>query len=243
MIDEEYLQKLAVKYQTKFPVVAREYLQALFLESFYRLPQSELFLFKGGTALRFAFRSPRFSQDLDFSALTDISIFEDLFIQVAQNLHNLGLEPELETAVKTTGGYVGAIKTILYRENIPVKIHVSQRKMFLDKGERMLISTEYLPSFFIQLLEKPHLVAEKIEASMTRQKPRDFYDLYFILRAGLLPVKDRKILEKVLPIVSQTQINFERELKVFLPRTHWLIISGLKKNLIEEIKIMLTRKD
>lgn len=243
MIDERYLQKLAVKYQTKFPTVAREYLQALFLESFYRLPQSELFLFKGGTALRLAFRSPRFSEDLDFSARTDISIFENLFIQVAENLQDLGLKPELETAVKTTGGYVGGLKTILYGENVPIKIHISQRKMFTVKGERMVISGEYLPPFFIQLLEKPCLVGEKIEALMTRKKPRDFYDLYFILRAGLLDVKKRKILEKILPIVTETQINFEKELKVFLPKTHWLIISSLKKSLIEEIQIMLARKD
>ncbi|MEK7565809.1 MAG: nucleotidyl transferase AbiEii/AbiGii toxin family protein [Patescibacteria group bacterium] len=243
MIDERYLQKLAVKYQTKFPTVAREYLQALFLESFYKLPLSEFFLFKGGTALRLAFRSPRFSEDLDFSAKTDISIFEDLFIQVAQDLQDLGLKPELETAVKTSLGYVGGIKTILYGENVPIKIHVSQRKMFTDKGERAMVSGEYLPTFLVQILGKERLVGEKIEALMTRGKPRDFYDLYFILRAGLLAVKERKILEKILPIVAKTQIDFEKELKVFLPKTHWLIISSLKKSLIEEIQIMLTRKE
>ncbi|MDO8514942.1 MAG: nucleotidyl transferase AbiEii/AbiGii toxin family protein [bacterium] len=239
MIEEKILQKLAVKYQTKFPTVAREYLQALFLESFYRLPQSERFLFKGGTALRLVFRSPRFSEDLDFSAMTDISIFEDLFIQAAESLQDLGLKPEIETAVKTTGGYVAGLKTNLYGETVPIKIHVSQRKKFTDHGEKIAVSGDYLPLFFIQILDKKRLIGEKVEALMTRQKPRDFYDLYFILRAGLLEPKERSILKQALPVIEKTKIDFNKELKVFLPKTHWLIISSLKKSLLEEIGRML----
>ena len=39
----------------------------IFLSYLYQEPGSEKLLFKGGTALRIVFKSPRFSEDLDFS--------------------------------------------------------------------------------------------------------------------------------------------------------------------------------
>lgn len=56
----------------------REYFQHLFLSYFYRQEQTDKMYFKGGTALRFLYKSPRFSEDLDFSsAHHDISGIEN----------------------------------------------------------------------------------------------------------------------------------------------------------------------
>jgi predicted nucleotidyltransferase component of viral defense system len=40
-----------------------------FLSYLYKQPDSEKLLFKGGTALKFIFRSPRYSEDLDFTGI------------------------------------------------------------------------------------------------------------------------------------------------------------------------------
>ncbi len=70
MLNKETLQKLAIQYQTSlFPNIVREYFQHLFLSELYKFPDGEKMLFKGGTALRVIYGSPRFSEDLDFSLL------------------------------------------------------------------------------------------------------------------------------------------------------------------------------
>ena len=89
MIDKNYLQTIAIKNQTTFDNIAREYLQQLFLSIFYQLPGSEKFLFKGGTALRLIFRSPRFSEDIDFSVTGEISTFENILIDVLEELKKM----------------------------------------------------------------------------------------------------------------------------------------------------------
>jgi len=46
--------------------LAREYLQALILQSLQRAGAMNTLAFHGGTALRFLYSLPRFSEDLDF---------------------------------------------------------------------------------------------------------------------------------------------------------------------------------
>jgi hypothetical protein len=69
----------------------------------------------------------------------------------------------------------------------------------------------------------------------TRKKARDFYDLYFLLRANLLPGK-RDVLPLALETVRRSKIDFEQELKEFLPRSQWVIIRGFPATLEREIE-------
>jgi predicted nucleotidyltransferase component of viral defense system len=50
-------------------LIVREYLQARVLEALQRAGAFSTWAFLGGTALRFLFRLPRFSEDLDFSRI------------------------------------------------------------------------------------------------------------------------------------------------------------------------------
>ena len=68
MISIESFEKLSRQHQMGvFPNIVREYFQHIFLGELYKLPDAEKLLFKGGTALRIIYGSPRFSEDLDFS--------------------------------------------------------------------------------------------------------------------------------------------------------------------------------
>ena len=64
-----YLQKLCASAET--PLMAqhlvREYLQARILQSLQRAGAMQCLAFHGGTALRFLFDIPRYSEDLDFA--------------------------------------------------------------------------------------------------------------------------------------------------------------------------------
>ncbi len=130
MITKETLSALARKYQTsEFPNVVREYFQHLFLSELYKLPGAEKMLFKGGTALRIIYGSPRFSEDLDFSlfgvAERSIKDFtENLFIDVLAKIGQVGERVELKEASPTSGGYFG-IATFQAGDYQPVNVEIN----------------------------------------------------------------------------------------------------------------------
>ncbi len=74
MITRQFITELSTKNQTSEQNVAREYCQHLFLSYLYKRAGAEKLLFKGGTALRVIFKSPRFSEDLDFFSFKEIDI-------------------------------------------------------------------------------------------------------------------------------------------------------------------------
>ena len=82
-------------------------------------------------------------------------------------------------------------------------------------------------------LTTTQMIEQKLRP-IIRQKPRDFYDVYFILRANLLAVGQRVILKQVLIKLRETKIDFKAELKLFLPKDHW--------GMIKDFKVALERK-
>jgi len=53
--------------------IVREEYEMIILKQLFESELGSLFVFKGGTALRLAYGSPRFSEDLDFSVLEEFS--------------------------------------------------------------------------------------------------------------------------------------------------------------------------
>jgi len=235
MIDRDFLNQLATKNQTTLRNIFREYYQNLFLSYFYQAKKSEQFFFKGGTALRIVFHSPRFSEDLDFTATGSFLIFENILEEVLINLQKEGIEIKIIESKKTTGGFFTIIQAQIYKETIQIQVQASKRKKNNIKGERTMIISDFVPSFTLQILERQELFLEKIEAFLLRRKIRDFFDLYFIFRSGIkLPILHEKGQEISKIIKSQSSGFFE--LKEFLPKNFWPVIKDLKNNLISELE-------
>ena len=114
-ITEQTLEKLEKRYQTGlFPNIVREYFQHVFLAELYKLPSAEKMLFKGGTALRIVYGSPRFSEDLGFSLVNRSAFrFEDLIKKIKMELTSAGYEL---TVVYKTEKTVQGIGPIDYSE-------------------------------------------------------------------------------------------------------------------------------
>lgn len=236
MISSFAIQHLSQKLQSSELNVRREYIQNLFLSYFYQIPASDNIYFKGGTALRIIYKSPRFSEDLDFSSnATTISKIEDVIIQTTREIEQEGIFIDIKESKRTSGGYLAIILFLLNSHKIAIQLEISQRKG-KNKGETVTIANDFIPPYTLSALSQDQIISEKIQALITRQKARDFYDLYFILRANLLPAKEKDILTKVLAILHKTNIQFEQELKLFLPKSHWAIIRNFKNSLEQEIK-------
>ena len=233
MITEEQISNWAVQYQTNDNNILREYFQHLFLSYFYQQPQANGVYFKGGTALRFIHKSPRFSEDLDFSANLSKEEIENVITATLSDIEREGILVNLQEAKTTSGGYL-AIMLFQKDPSVAIQIEISLRDGD-KKGESTIIKNDFIPYYTIIALTQDQLIDQKIEALLTRNKPRDFYDVYFILRANLLSSKKKDILPQVLKALSQTKINFEVDLKQFLPRSHWAIIRDFRNTLEREI--------
>ena len=110
MIEKESIERIAAKYQTTSFNILREYSQNLFLSQLYLQKGSERMLFKGGTALRLIYNSPRFSEDLDFTAVNiSKSEIENLFQDVLIGIERLGIPVGINEFSATSGGYIGFV--------------------------------------------------------------------------------------------------------------------------------------
>lgn len=246
MIFNETLEKLARQYQTGvFPNIIREYFQHIFLSELYKLPGSEKMLFKGGTALRVVYGSPRFSEDLDFSIFgvrqNDLKRFvEDLFVKVLAEMEQIGLRVELgEKSDKTTGGYFGiATFRMLEYQPVGVEINISSRNGRIINGEVDSVANDFVPTYNLIHLPQEELVEEKVFGALReRKKPRDFYDLYFIMRKGMFsPDQKKQLAELKNEILTDARnINFRGEIGAFLSVDQQAIIRDFNRALEAEL--------
>lgn len=239
MLTSENLQEFIKKFQTSEKNVVREYLQHLFLSALYKSKGAEKLLFKGGTALRFIFHSPRFSEDVDF---TGQSIYyhgeiDDLFVNALSELEKMGINISYKEAKPTTGGYLGLIHYEIFGLVEDMKFEVSLRKERRAEGELTTIVSEFTPPYTLVYLSSKQLVSGKLEALLSRKKPRDYYDLYFMLHhSELNKFVDKNKLKIVAKNLETERIDFKRELSVLLPVSHHLILQDLKKILRKEIE-------
>lgn len=238
MLDKKILEKLASKFQTSDINVLREYTQHLFLSSLYRISGSERLLFKGGTAFRLGYKSPRFSEDLDFTGQNiNYSEIEDLIFSVKEDLVNQGIKYNIDEAKKTLGGYLSKLSVDIYGKKITTMIQISFRNgKTKEKNDIVEVANEYIPTYIATFLSLDAMVKEKIQASLTRSKPRDFYDVYFLIRQNLVNNKDKETLLKLKNIIMQKDIQFGNELSIFLPRSMKSMAESFPKPLILELE-------
>lgn len=242
MITQEEIRKLSTKYQASPVAVAREYCQHNILANLYTQQFSQKLLFKGGTALRIIYGSPRFSEDLDFTGVENITYFEieDILTNAMERLEQWGLNFKLEEAKKTTGGYLAKTNFSLYSYKFLIKIEISFRQARQKiKREISSVKNDYIHTYDIIHLPLPEMINGKISALLTRAKARDWYDLYFFLRSRMLDNEQKKFLPEILEKLKHTRTDFKKELKEFLPRSHQLILRDFKHNLEEQIKKFL----
>jgi len=250
MITQDTIRKLATQYHTsEFPNIVREYFQHLFLSQLYKLENAGNLLFKGGTALRIIYGSPRFSEDLDFSIFhvekhLQQKFEEDLFNTILAEIEKSGIKINLGPKPGPTAeGYYGdATFEIFDYPPISVSINISSRNGRDIKGEVDSVANDLVATYNVFHLPQELLVEEKVfDALMSRKKARDFYDLYFILRKGLLSQEQKTRLNKMKKeVIANAQIDFADELSVFLPQDQQAIVRDFRTNLINELNRQLS---
>lgn len=238
MITSAQTENLAKLYQIDNFTIMREYLQLLFLSHLYQNKQAGQIYFKGGTAIRLLFDSPRFSEDLDFSTLYDKNHIKQIISEVEKSICNE--LPQLKIFLLYSGKNGLRFRFKYQPPDFKYPLVIRLDFTGIKKTEKIMVSplvTKFPILIFplIVHLAVEEIFAEKISALMTREKGRDFFDVWFLLEKGVLVPKNIKISGLLKKIKSCSQTKIERDLTPFLPRSQRKIAGMLKKLLIDKL--------
>lgn len=234
MLSQTSLKKIATEFRTSDQNVMREYLQHLLLSNLYQHKKSGALAFKGGTAFRILYGSPRFSEDLDFSSTMTGFHVQHLLEETLPLVTQEGISWSTDEAKPTTGGYFARYRFGLHDHTLPIEFNISLRDDIAP--EPVLVTSPFIPAYQCLTLPVERLVWEKIDALIRRKKPRDFFDLYFLLRErrGIGEIVKHK--NKLMPLVkSLDQRQVKDELRLFLPTTQHTLLKDFPALLLNEL--------
>ena len=146
-------------------------------------------VFKGGTALYKFHGLDRFSEDLDFVHGKRRLDLEKVRDRVVRSCELLGLgcvlgrfdryRNEINMDLRFRGPLYDGRKESLTRVAFNVSLRESPQEV-----ETSFHTSPYreVPAFELHVISAREMMAEKVRAIMTRDKPRDVYDLWFLSR-------------------------------------------------------------
>lgn len=190
MIGEDKLRYLAGKHGFSIIYLEKDYFLTLLL---YFIRNIEGIYFKGGTALNKIFLNHlRLSEDLDFASKAGITAVKNRVESVVDKdiFTKLEVDHFTENFIRWRvyfKSYFGGKSFVVLDINRKASIHL--------KPERHKVKNFYGLHFQINALNIDEIIAEKVRALILRNQPRDYFDLYFILKKRRL---NFKIIEKKL---------------------------------------------
>ncbi len=192
----------------------REYLQYKILEILYGDKTAVKLAFIGGTAVRIAHNSQRFSEDLDFDSKNlSVTEFESLIAKLETELNRLGLKVSIRIVTKDAFHAYIKFSEILYDLNLsPLrdeKLHI--RIDSYDQGVFYTPSVITLDKFDvyrnIRVAPKNILLAMKLATILSRKRARgrDYFDASFLASRGVLP--DSDFLKQKLNVQTMNEVG------------------------------------
>jgi predicted nucleotidyltransferase component of viral defense system len=223
-MDKEFALKLSAEIGIDVQQILREEVELVFLRGLFESSFSEKLIFKGGTALRLIFESPRFSEDLDFSLTDRIGL--DEFTKVIGQITKSDERFSIRDLAAKYYTYLAEIKVKEPWQEIafPVKIEVSKR-VFSEKAESCAVNLAKSPSTNISVMVRSftleQMLKDKLRVIEERKMPRDIFDIWFICQK----------LNKPFPLknLSYPRGKLRQELRKFLPKKYYLVIEELEK--------------
>ena len=169
----------------------REYLQSYILRIMQDFGAFHYCAFLGGTALRFLFDLPRFSENLDFSlANKQEKTFVELITHIKKELELAGYNVEISYKDdKTVQSAMIKFSNLMYESRLSgIKDQKISVKLEIDTNPpcgaefNTKIVNKYFPLSFLTY-DLSSLFAGKMHAILTRRysKGRDFYDVFWYL--------------------------------------------------------------
>ncbi|MDE3089702.1 MAG: nucleotidyl transferase AbiEii/AbiGii toxin family protein [Chloroflexota bacterium] len=144
-------------------------MQKSFLTEFFRQPVGREFFLTGGTALAEFYLRHRFSEDIDLFTLNEAAL-HDASISLPAIMENLGVK--FEERIRTTSFQ----QVFLHAVDEELKIDFV-RDVGAQFGEHQVVGNIIVDS-------ELNIAVNKVTAIFGRTTPKDFVDLYFLLKKG-----------------------------------------------------------
>jgi predicted nucleotidyltransferase component of viral defense system len=187
---KEILRWFPEELHTKKMQLLREYLQYEILKAIFESKYGYKYTFLGGTCLRIAYNTERFSEDLDFDNVgLEQEEFEATAAIVKRHLELRGYEVHLKFAYK--GAYHCNVRfpALLYKYELSghkeakLLIKLDTEKQHFEYEREIYDLNKFGVRADIRITPLALLASQKVAAVLGRKRPkgRDFYDLSFIL--------------------------------------------------------------
>ncbi len=153
----------------------------------YLIKDVEGIYFKGGTAInKIILEHARLSEDLDFALTKNQK-------KVKEEVSKALISSRFVRDIKEGKEVEGFLRLI-----VKCRSELGDSEVFIDLNDRekLLLPTEmhnvphfyapFIPKFSVKTVAKEEMVADKVAATIGRNKPRDHYDVYTLLKKGML---------------------------------------------------------
>src|SRR3989338_8213636 len=208
MLRKDELSKIAEAKHLSLFNAERDYLLEMLLFALYGKIKDEL-VFKGGTAMYKVYGLNRFSEDLDFTFMKNRKEISRTVQGIVRQLSLLGIyikikeiqdyRQQVNVHLECKGPlYNGGKESLVF-----IPLNISLREKVQHAAFEMLFSSyREIPSFEVYVMNKQEIAAEKVRAILSRDKARDVYDLWFLLKKGV--ILDEELVETKLKITGRS---------------------------------------
>jgi predicted nucleotidyltransferase component of viral defense system len=228
-MDKDTFRKIAGKYKVPLGTIEKDYAVTNLLLVISQFPKINKMIFKGGTAIKkIYFQDTRFSEDIDFTCIDDISNELDEFLR--NEIKNIDLNFQEVKSVETKGN--SRKFSVKYKDfnNHPnnVKIDLSLRENVLNKTKNLPVLHIYkLTNSKIRTMSLEEIMSEKIRAIIYSPQPRHLYDIWYLLNKKV--TVNPELVNKKIALYNK-EFNFD---------TFVESINGLKKDWEVDLNALL----
>ena len=203
--------------------VIREEAELIVLKALFESAISDAVVFKGGTALRLIYNSPRFSEDLDFSTTASISArdFKTVINKVISSDSRFSLK-DLASKYSTHLAEI-RIKETWQNMALSLKIEVSRRpelNKINDRANALAKSPVTNLTILTTAFTLERILKDKLRMLKERKMPRDVFDAWFICQKTGVKFNQKNF--------GYPKGKIRQELRKFLPRNYYPVVEELE---------------
>lgn len=236
-MDKDFALNLAAQIGIDTQQVVREEVELIFLNGLFESSLSDRLVFKGGTALRLIYASPRFSEDLDFSVTAGIKPdeFRKVIARIVKSDDRFSIR-DLAAKYYTHLAQI-RIKEPWQEAAFSMKIEVSKRAIKIaasDVANSLAKSPASNISVMARAVTLENILRDKLRAVSERKMPRDIFDIWFICQKTNQPFKLKRF--------DYPKGKIRQELRKFLPRGFYPVVEDLERRNAESLRKPLKRR-
>ena len=189
MLNRDEIERIAKEKGEPIKIIEKDYLLEMVL--FLMQEHGKDLIFKGGTALYKLYSLNRFSEDLDFTLYGKLDT-EKMAQDIMKKIERVGITGRIKeiSSYRNQQNIRLELRGPLFDGNpqnatlITINISMREKPLYKAIEERIYPNYRDVPTFSVFVMPLGEILAEKIRALFTRDKPRDIYDIWFLLKKG-----------------------------------------------------------